>query len=430
VPPGDPVWPDRRPESVPGSAGAPFLTAFDHNAGRPARQIQWSIGIQRELSRNMSIEVSYVGNRGAWWNSNGTLTDPNRVTPQVLAQHNMSLNDPYIVGTGNGSDAFLLKPFSSVSSADLTKYNLTLPYTGFTGSVSQALRPYPQFGGIYVLWAPLGRTWYDSLQMKLTKRFSHGLDFTAAYTFQKELTVGSESVDTAFMPVNPSINNINDYKSNKTLSGMSIPHRLVIAANYRIPKLNVNKWLDMVLQDWTWGGVLIYRSGQPIHVPYAQTNLAKLLSLCAPMNVYGGCNTSGSAAVGVTSYANRQSGVPLFLGDLNSSYDPSTALMLNKDAWKDPALGQFGVSSPYYNDYRYRRRPSENMSLGRIFRIREGMSATLRVEMMNIFNRVQIPNPNASNASATQKVTGFGYTAGAINTAGQRTGQIVARFNF
>jgi hypothetical protein len=406
------------------------MTAFDHNAGRPARQIQWSIGIQREFSRNMSLEISYVGNRGAWWNSNGSLSDPNRVTPQILAQHNMSLTDPFIIGTGSGGDAFLLKPFNSVSPADLAKYNLTLPYAGFAGTVSQALRPYPQFGGIYVLWAPLGRTWYDSLQMKLTKRLSYGLDLTAAYTYQKELTVGTESVDTAFMPVNPSINNINNYMSNKTLSGMSIPHRLVIAANYRVPRLNVNRFLSAALRDWTWGGVLVYQSGQPIHVPYAQTTLANLLSLCAPMNVYGGCNTSPVASVGVTSYANRVAGAPLFLTDPNSHYDPNTAQVLNPAAWTNPALGQFGVSSPYYNDYRYRRRPSENMSLGRIFRIREGMSVNLRVEMTNVFNRVQIPNPGATNAGATQKVTGFGYTGAANATTGQRTGQIFARFTF
>jgi hypothetical protein len=266
--------------------------------------------------------------------------------------------------------------------------------------------------------------------MKLTKRLSYGLDLTAAYTYQKEFTVGTESVDTAFMPVNPSINNINNYMSNKTISGMSIPHRLVIAANYRVPKLNLNKWLSMLTRDWTWGGVLVYQSGQPIHVPYAQTTIQNLLSLCAPMNVFGGCNTSPVASVGVASYANRVPGAPLFTADLNSSYDPNTARVLNADAWTQPALGQFGVSSAYYDDYRYRRRPSENMSLGRIFQIREGMSVTLRVEMMNVFNRVQIPNPNATNAKAAQTVTGFGYTAGAINTGGQRTGQIYARFNF
>src|SRR5262249_27695703 len=40
---------------------------YDANAGRPPRQWQWSIGVQREIFENFAIDVSYVGNRGAWW---------------------------------------------------------------------------------------------------------------------------------------------------------------------------------------------------------------------------------------------------------------------------------------------------------------------------------------------------------------------------
>jgi hypothetical protein len=75
------------------------------------------------------------------------------------------------------------------------------------------------------------------------------------------------------------------------------------------------------------------------------------------------------------------------------------------------------------------------MSLGRVFTIREGMNLSLRVELMNVFNRVQIPNPgidfNSNNASLPQitGVFGFGYI-NAADTAGQRTGQIVMRFTF
>jgi len=114
--------------------------------------------------------------------------------------------------------------------------------------------------------------------------------------------------------------------------------------------------------------------------------------------------------------------------------------MLNKNAWVNPPDGQYGTGSPYYNDYRYRRRPSENMSLGRIFPIREGMNLSIRIELMNLFNRVQIPNPgvdfNSNNALYPQLFNPDGTTAfgfgrmDAKDTGGQRTGQIVARFTF
>ena len=266
-----------------------FMTSFDHNAGRPPRQVMWSFGIQRELSRNLSLDVSYVGNRGVWWNSNGSLTDPNRVTPAILAEHHLSLTNP-------DHQKILTTPLSSVSTADrATAYNLTnLLRVSKTPCPSRCGRT-RTFGGIFVLWAPLGNTWYDSLQIKLTKRYSNGLDFTAAYTWQKEITIGAETFDPAFAAVGPAINDINNMKSNKTLSGLSVPHRLVIAANYTIPRFaNMNKILSAVISNWQLGAVLNYQSGAPIHVPFAQTtpNLTNLLSLCAPQSVFGGCNSS------------------------------------------------------------------------------------------------------------------------------------------
>ena len=39
----------------------------DPNAGRPARQVQWSVGIQREIIKDLVVDAAYVGIRGAWW---------------------------------------------------------------------------------------------------------------------------------------------------------------------------------------------------------------------------------------------------------------------------------------------------------------------------------------------------------------------------
>ena len=51
-------------------------------------------------------------------------------------------------------------------------------YPGFPShsTLAQALRPYPQWYGVpSFLGPPMGDTWYDSLQIKVTKRYSHGL---------------------------------------------------------------------------------------------------------------------------------------------------------------------------------------------------------------------------------------------------------------
>ena len=64
------------------------------------------------------------------------------------------------------------------------------------------------------------------------------------------------------------------------------------------------------------------------------------------------------------------------------------------------------------------------------------MSLNIRVEMSNVFNRTRIPMPSNSmllpqvtdaNGNAT---SGFGYATNWMNTGGQRTGQMVMRFNF
>jgi len=111
---------------------------------------------------------------------------------------------------------------------------------------------------------------------------------------------------------------------------------------------------------------------------------------------------------------------------------------LNKDAWSNPAPGQFGTSAAYYNDYRYQRRPSESMSLGRIFRLGgERTQLHIRAEFTNIFNRTEPNNPTATNALATQTrnaagqtTGGFGYINVGTVFASPRAGTIVARITF
>lgn len=422
-------WPDFYAGQAPISPGAPFLNGFDQHAGYPPRQVMWSIGIQRELSQNLSLDISYVGNRGVWWNSDGALNDPNHVTPAILAAHNF---DPTLANSTD--DNVLLQPLSSLSATQLAHYNLSAPFAGFSGTVSQALRPFPQFGAIMDSWAPLGKTWYDALQVKLTKRFSHGLELNANYTFQKEMTIGADTQDTAFMTPASVVNPYN-LAANKGISGLSVPHRLVISGMYTTPRANVFKPLSLAMKDWRIGTLLTYQSGSPIPAPMAlnSPNPAQELSLCMPYDAaLGYCNNLFGGNFG---YMTRVPGVSLYTKDINSHWDPNTTFILNPAAWASPPKGQFSPASEFYNDYRYRRTPTENISLERIFRLKESKILTIRCELYNVFNRTFIPNPfnqlfvpqTMVNGAA---VAGFGYASNWINTGRARSGQLVARFNF
>ena len=58
-------------------------TYLDVNAGRPARQVQWNLTLQRQVGRNFSVEAGYVANRGVWWEA-AALSAANAVSEPLL----------------------------------------------------------------------------------------------------------------------------------------------------------------------------------------------------------------------------------------------------------------------------------------------------------------------------------------------------------
>jgi hypothetical protein len=363
------------------------------------------------------VEASYVGNRGAWWEAND-LINVNALTPERIAAFGLDVN--------NADDRKLLtSPLNSTLAAQ-RGFNKP-PYADFpmTSTVAQSLRPFPQFAAssnstpaIAYMWAPLGRTWYDSLQIKVTKRFSHGLDFTSSFTWQKELTMGTEQVGNAMGVSGASVNDVFDRHTNKYLSMLSRPVAFVTALNYTFPRLSVNKFLSMAIGDWTIGATLQYASGLPIKAPTAQTSLNSVLFR--------------------DTFANRVEGQPLFTKDPNCHcVDPNTDFILNPNAWTDPPAGQFSTGAAYYNDYRQQRRPGESMSLGRTFRFKEGVTLNIRADFQNVFNRTEMNSPTSTNAKATQTrsssglpISGFGYINSKSVASPPRAGMIVANFRF
>jgi hypothetical protein len=471
------VWPDFSPhypaETIPGvrPPAAPFISIAD-NTGRPPRIFQWSIGLQRELGHNIVVEASYVGNRGAWWTApilSGL--NYNALTIDGLKAERM-YGDTTGIDFANDSSirSLLTVPIATpkagvmvVNPAIAAKFpalanitNATSPskatidavYKGFPAGqpLGQALRAYPQWLGVPpFLGPPLGDTWYDSLQAKLTKRFSHGLDMQAAFTWQKELTLGVNSDTSYFTPGAVRINDVFDRMSNKQISALSKPFMLVISFNYITPKLNASgsgfRALSWLTRDWAFGGVLRYMSGDLIPVPTSINGLFSQLRRTDNPATWGGSGT----------YWNRVEGQPLFLVDPNSNdWDPTKQLVLNPAAWTDTPAGQFSKGAPYYNDYRWRRTASESLSLGRRFPIgSKEYPATfeLRIELQNVFNRnnrgapsslynpasiTTYNNPIAPGSTTLGALSGGYGFVNTFNGAGAvpRSGQIVARINF
>ncbi len=400
-------------QPLPGTVSAP-TNYQDSHSGWPARVFQWSIGLQREITKDVVVEAAYVGNRGVWWPAYTLSPISNDAIPLArLASIGLSLNNP--------ADLQLLN--SPVNSALAAQRGFGgAPYDGFPRglTVAQALRPMPEYTMVVNHWNPLGNTWYDSLQTKVTKRFSQGLTAVVSYTWSKNLSLGAED-NNAYFNAYPT--DVFNRGINKALSSYDQPQVLIVTGNYTTPKLHLgngfaSKVLSMVTGDWALGTNLRYSSGRPIHVPTATTNL--------------------QSYVFQNAWVNPVPGVPKFTQDLNCHcFDPNKNFVLNPAAWSNPPAGVFGTSAVYYDDYRYQRRPSESFSLGRNFRIKEKANFQVRAEFTNVFNRTQPNDPTATNAFATQTrntagqtTAGFGYINTATTTGLPRQGTIVARFQF
>ncbi len=145
-----------------------MTSVVDQNAGRPARQIQWSAGFQREIIPNLALDLAYVGNRGAWWLSS-VLDNYNALTPQILAANGLDINSA-------ASRAILRAQIGSTAAGP---FQNKLPYAGFpaTATVAQALRPFRNTPARprAAVGSGRGHVVRRSCRMKVIKRASHGL---------------------------------------------------------------------------------------------------------------------------------------------------------------------------------------------------------------------------------------------------------------
>jgi len=420
---------------------SPFISIDDDS--RPPRIFQYSIGIQREITRTLVVDVSYVGNRGVWFTA-PALNIGNYNTLQLTDLPRFGL-DP-----ANAADlALLTTPLGSSLTQQFTPSLIArglakLPYPGFpiTQNLTTALVAQPQWGSTIppFLGPPLGKTWYDSLQVKVTRRYSHGLDMQGSFTYGKELALGANS-DTGYLgvPATTRINDVFNRDVNKQLSPLSQPFRVVIAGSYTTPRVRGDgmsmKAVSQALRDWKIGAVLQYQSGALIQVPTSINSLYTQLNRGS--GLFGGSNTNYNFAPG-------KGPQDALLVDPNCGcFDPTQQLMFKAAAWKDAPVGQWANTAGFYNNYRWQRQPSENMNFGRLFRVgREGKRLLeVRAEFQNVLNRHFYSMPSIANTPATLTTktnlsntalsNGFGFS-NFVNGAGSRprTGMMVARFTF
>ena len=144
------------------------------------------------------------------------------------------------------------------------------PVTGQTtttvGNLAQRVPFVGIAGGSYICTTKFDAN-YNSLQTGVTKRFSHGLDFQASYTFSKNLdftsgTGGLSSLDLAFLS-----NDQTNPRQARGLDDFDRRHRLVLSLLYEAPKLAMGSTpVRHVLSQWQFSGIAVLQAGLPITV--------------------------------------------------------------------------------------------------------------------------------------------------------------------
>ena len=211
---------------------------------RPGEIWEWNLSIEHQFAKDFAVSAAYVGSHGA---NLQYKTDGNQITNPAL------LNSGDVAGCNGATPATHQHPRHPLCS-----------------------RPYPAFGGLS------GSNFnaisnYNSLQLDVRKRYSHGLTFDVNYAWSHFLddqdsagwgsTAGAQVWQIG-----------NSLSSNYGNSNFDIPQAIKGTAVYELPFgkgkpfMNSNAITDGVLGGWRLSGTFIYQSGTPFTVQDAGDN--------------------------------------------------------------------------------------------------------------------------------------------------------------
>lgn len=359
------------------------------------RYQNWSFSIQRQVTDNMLLDVSYVANRGTRLpnhrNSIGTL---------------MNMNDPAILDFGIACLQSDVTDAAQVAANCPPGSNIAPPYAGFSGSVLQALRPFPQFQAINWRNVPTGSSIYHSLQTTLDRRFTNGLQFRVSHVWSKLINNGAETGQ-AGDGRNGRYQNPVNFSAERGLSDDDVRNVLIVAYTYELPfgrgkplGSDVSGWANKLIGGWKFAAVQRYESGRPLNITMA--------------NDLGGILFNGQKRP-------DRVGGGVFEG---GEFDPAVNRKLDFSGWADPGALNFGNAPRIDGSARTFALYSEDANIFKeTFVYQERVKLRFEVSLGNIFNRVYFCAPNTNFSSGA-----FGTVNAQCNLP--RRVQLGARLDF
>jgi hypothetical protein len=329
------------------------------NTGRIVPKVhQFSLGVQRELPLRTVVEVMYVGSRSVGLDVSQQIDD---VTGAQLAQYGAALSSS------------APNPFSGL----LPGTNLNAATT----TLQQSLRPYPQFTGITEANIPVGRSWYNSLQVQINKRLSQGLNFSVAYTHAKwidGITYLNNQDSTKLTP-------------ERVLNATDTPDRIVLSGNWALPIFShTHGVMAVLLRGWQVNGIFVRQVGFPLAAPsgYYSSGIDPSLPASQATDTRA-FNTCTLLTSGIRENCPTTTEPVAFI-----QQQPNTSRTL----------------SIRFPTIRPPKVPNLDCSLFKAFTLREGVRLQFRAEAFNALNSPQLGAPSTSLGSTAAGSVGLTQT--------------------
>jgi Carboxypeptidase regulatory-like domain/TonB-dependent Receptor Plug Domain len=412
----NPVFPSGSIQEIPslstgsGDLGRPNVTGAARD-GKVPTIYNFSLGIQREIGRGVSLDIAYVGSLSRHLVQTRNL---NSVPYGYLFTREAQNPSNYPGGVVPDVEPDLPAPYAAAG----------LKYSGRYAYSMEELLPYPQFN-LVKYYDFSGSSNYNSLQISAQRRFGAGVTFGFAYTYSKTLLTanGDENWTSSI--------NIRQY--DYRLASWDRPHVVAVNFVYDLPKLSNwlggARWLSRLTDGFQLSGIAQFMSGTP----------AELRDWNDPKDVAGYYTSWQEDPPFFWVYPN---GDPMIDGAGPSSRINTAALST-----------QIGAAPPPRTYLRNGGMRNFDLSLFKNIKLSERTSLQLRVEAFNVFNHTNFRNMNLafgvvaptatdgprldfttreSGVARNQRVGAYfgDYTDTYVGTGGPRVIQLAVKFNF
>ena len=291
-----------------GNAGGTLSYWDPYRGSRTPEYLNWTFGMQRQITHNMTVNVSYVGSQGHLLSVSG-----------INPQRNNKLTSGYAALAGyNVTTGGVVSPCSGVSCGNVTGttdlltskataailgagpgvgFAVPNPYTSATyyasNSFYQYYTPFPQLSGVSDTTSFAGNTNFNAMEISLSQRATHGLSFTVNWTYSKSM----DDLGTFRLPENPRLD--------RSLSVTDQPQNLTAYGTYALPFGHGhiggdNFWVNALAGGWNLASIFSYHSGSPLVATGSGCAGSSILSQCMPNTVQGVQARQGSYGKNVT----------------------------------------------------------------------------------------------------------------------------------